>query len=160
MKFLIVGAGALGSIVAAHLARAGTPVALLARGRRADHVEAHGVTLTGLVDCTVPVPGGAARRQPIDADVADPVHEGLRHRRGAGGVRLAPAPVALSLQNGVLKNDELVARYGAGQVLGATASISGELLDDGTTRFTMNQACRSASPRRRSAARSPTSSAR
>lgn len=139
MKFLILGAGALGSILAAHLARAGTPVALLARGRRADHVAAHGVTLTGLVDCTVPVPV-VRPGEATDADVLILCTKAFDTAQALDGVRLARPPIALSLQNGVLKNDELVARYGADQVLGATASISGELLDDGTTRFTMNQA--------------------
>lgn len=138
MKFLIVGAGALGSILAGHLARAGTPVALLARGRRADHIDAHGVALTGIAEFTerVPVvrPGEAT-----DADVLILCTKAYDTASALEGVNVAKAPVALSLQNGVLKNDELIARYGAGNVLGATASISGELLEDGRTRFTMNQ---------------------
>lgn len=138
MKFLIVGAGALGSILAAHLVRAGTPAALLARGRRADHVEAHGVTITGLAEFTARVPV-VRPGEATEADVLVLCTKAYDTAQALDGVKLARPPVALSLQNGVLKNDELVARYGAGQVLGATASISGELLDDGRTRFTMNQ---------------------
>ena len=43
--FAILGAGAMGSIVGAHLARAGQRVAMLARGARATHLEQHGLTI-------------------------------------------------------------------------------------------------------------------
>ena len=41
--FAILGAGAIGSILGAHLARAGQRVAMLARGSRAAHLERHGL---------------------------------------------------------------------------------------------------------------------
>ena len=41
MKVVVLGAGALGSIIAGHLARAGEDVTLLARGDRAEHHELH-----------------------------------------------------------------------------------------------------------------------
>src|SRR4051812_8342240 len=55
MHVAILGAGALGSILAAHLARAGYDVTLLARGDRARHLAENGLTLTGLASFTVPV---------------------------------------------------------------------------------------------------------
>ncbi|MBT7757775.1 MAG: NAD-binding protein, partial [Rhodospirillaceae bacterium] len=55
MKFVILGAGALGTVIAAYLARAGEDVSLIARGERAKHLAANGVTITGLEDFTVPV---------------------------------------------------------------------------------------------------------
>ena len=54
-EFAILGAGAMGSIVGAHLARAGHKVAMLARGRRAAHLAAHGITLRGLAEFTTAV---------------------------------------------------------------------------------------------------------
>jgi ketopantoate reductase len=36
---MVVGGGALGSILAAHLGRSGERVTLVARGKRADHLE-------------------------------------------------------------------------------------------------------------------------
>jgi 2-dehydropantoate 2-reductase len=42
MNFVIVGAGALGSIYAAYLARAGHEVSLIARGERAAALARHG----------------------------------------------------------------------------------------------------------------------
>ncbi|MBL4621282.1 MAG: NAD(P)-binding domain-containing protein, partial [Immundisolibacteraceae bacterium] len=55
MITVIQGAGALGSIMSALLARAGQQVILLARGDRADYLRNQGVSLTGLVDTTVKV---------------------------------------------------------------------------------------------------------
>ena len=139
MKFVIVGAGALGSIVAAHLARAGTPVSLVARGRRADHVEAHGVQLAGLAEFTVPVPVIRPGEGPIDGDVVILCVKAYDTEAALAPLRFTGRPVALSLQNGVLKNEDLARHFGADKVLGAAASVSGELLADGTTRFTMNE---------------------
>src|SRR5689334_23129124 len=47
MNFVIVGAGALGSIYAAYLARAGHKVSLVARGGRAAALEKHGLEVVG-----------------------------------------------------------------------------------------------------------------
>lgn len=138
MKFAIIGAGALGSILAAHLARAGTPVTLVARGRRADQVEADGVRLTGLADFTVPVPVARAGGGPIEADVVVNCVKTYDTDEALAPLRFTGRPFALSLQNGVRKNEALARYVGADRVLGATASISGELLADGAVRFTAN----------------------
>ena len=55
MHIVILGAGALGTVLGAHLARAGEDVTLIARGQRAAYLQEHGATITGLVDFTVPV---------------------------------------------------------------------------------------------------------
>src|SRR5512139_1685428 len=47
MHFVVIGAGALGSIYAAYLARAGHRVSLIARGERAAALARHGITVTG-----------------------------------------------------------------------------------------------------------------
>ncbi|NIO76447.1 MAG: ketopantoate reductase family protein, partial [Armatimonadetes bacterium] len=43
MKIVILGAGALGSLIGAHLARAGEEVTLIARGERAKFLREHGI---------------------------------------------------------------------------------------------------------------------
>ena len=53
MRFVVLGAGALGTVIAAYLARAGEDVALIARGARAEQLAREGVTITGLEDFTV-----------------------------------------------------------------------------------------------------------
>jgi 2-dehydropantoate 2-reductase len=55
MNIVILGAGALGTVFGAHLAKAGEDVILIARGNRAAYLQEHGATMTGLADFTVPV---------------------------------------------------------------------------------------------------------
>ena len=55
-EFAVLGAGAIGSILGAHLARAGHRVVMLARGRRAEQIRAEGLRLTGLADFALSVP--------------------------------------------------------------------------------------------------------
>jgi 2-dehydropantoate 2-reductase len=136
--FAILGAGAIGSILGAHLARAGHRVAMLARGTRAAYLEQHGLVIHGLAEFTATV-----------HTLRDP-----RALRGAGTLivatktpgtasaleplRLAQFDVTLSIQNGPLKNELLAAAFGAERVLGALADTSGELLPSGEVLFTRN----------------------
>jgi 2-dehydropantoate 2-reductase len=137
-EFAILGAGAMGSIVGAHLARAGHRVAMLARGARAQALAAHGLTITGLSDFTVPVtviedPQRLGRTRTLIVATKTP---------GTEAAVQPPARVAfeetLSIQNGPLKNEILARVFGAQRVLGALADTSGELLGDGRVLFTRN----------------------
>lgn len=136
--FAILGAGAMGSILGAHLARSGHSVAMLARGRRAARVRDEGLRVTGLVQFAVPVhvvddPAKLREAQVlIVATKAIGTAEALRPLAGA------KVGHAFSIQNGVLKNDLLAAAFGADRVLGALANLSGELLPSGEVLFTRN----------------------
>src|SRR5262245_3497533 len=68
-KVAILGAGALESLLGAQLAQGGAEVILLARGRRAQWVREHGLTVTGLVHCTAPVHVVVHPQEVQDADV-------------------------------------------------------------------------------------------
>jgi len=137
--FAILGAGALGSIIAAHLARAGHSVIVLARGERAARLQRDGIRVAGL-DTFV---------QPVDV-VTDPSSfQGAKvlvlatktHATTAAlePLRGAQIDVALSVQNGLMKNEQLAAVFGRARVLGALANTSGELLADGSALFTRNE---------------------
>jgi 2-dehydropantoate 2-reductase len=137
-EFAILGAGAIGSILAAHLARAGHSVVVIARGERARAVERDGLRIKGLAEFAMPVsvltdPGRLESADTLIVAMKTPATEAalerLRH------VRLG---VALSIQNGVLKNELLTAAFGADRVLGALADTSGELLPSGEVLFTRN----------------------
>ncbi len=137
-EFAILGAGALGTIIGAHLARAGHSVLMLVRERRAQQIRASGLRVKGLAT--------------IDIDV--PVLTDTSQLRGAGtvivamkttGTAAALEPLrntkiaaAFSVQNGVFKDDELVAAFGRDRVLGSLANTSGELLASGEALFTRN----------------------
>jgi 2-dehydropantoate 2-reductase len=136
--FAILGAGAIGSIVGAHLARAGHRVVMLTRGSRAAYLEEHGLVIRGLSEFSAPVHtlrdaralGSAgtlivATKTPGTAAALEPL-------------RAAQFDVTLSIQNGPLKNELLAAAFGAERVLGALADTSGELLPGGEVLFTRN----------------------
>jgi 2-dehydropantoate 2-reductase len=137
-EFAILGAGAIGSILGAHLARGGHSVAMLARGDRARAVEREGLRIKGLVDMSVPV---TVITDPSQLQAAETLIVAMKTPGTAAALaRLAHVEVgaALSIQNGVLKNELLAQTFGADRVLGALADTSGELLACGEVLFTRN----------------------
>jgi 2-dehydropantoate 2-reductase len=136
--FAILGAGALGSIVGAHLTRAGQRVAMLARGARAAHLQAHGITLKGLSAFTVEV---TTLRDPAALESAGTLIVATKTpgtAQALEALRHARFDVTLSIQNGPMKNDLLSSVFGRSRVLGALADTSGELLPTGEVLFTRN----------------------
>ena len=105
MKIVILGAGALGSIIGAHLARAGEDVIIIARGERAAYLQQHGITLTGLADFTVPVTVTTQPQTVREADVLVVAVKTYDTDRALEGVRQLTVGSALSIQNGVLKDE-------------------------------------------------------
>ena len=139
MKIVILGAGALGSLFGAHLASVGEDVTLIARDARAKAIHDHGVTVTGLANFAVPVHVTARPQELQQADALlvtvktydmEPALESVAHLRVGG---------ALSVQNGLVKNEQLARRFGWENTLGAAAHISAEQLPTGVVRFTANE---------------------
>lgn len=137
-EFAVLGAGAMGSIVGAHLTRAGHKVAILARGRRAQQLQQHGITVRGLSDFATPVTVIAEPALLAAAGTLIVATKTPGTAATLASLAHAHFDSALSIQNGPLKNDILVQAFGAPQVLGALADTSGELLSDGTVLFTRN----------------------
>src|SRR5256884_5850707 len=137
-EFAILGAGAMGSIIGAHRARAGHTVAMLARGERARQLEERGLAIRGVAEFSTPV---RTLRDPAALESAGTLIVATKTRGTAQALeplRRAELGVALSVQNGPLKNEILVQAFGRERVLGALADTSGELLADGTVLFTRN----------------------
>lgn len=137
-EFAILGAGAMGSILGAHLARAGHSVAMLARGARAAYLERHGLTIRGLAEFSTQV---QTLRDPESLKSAGALIVATKTPGTAaalGTLREARFGVTLSIQNGPLKNEILAQVFGKERVLGALADTSGELLPDGEVLFTRN----------------------
>src|SRR3982074_2716677 len=122
--FAVLGAGAMGSIVGAHLARAGHSVAMLARGERAQQLERHGLTIKGLAAFTTAVrtPRGPAALKAAGRRIAATKTPGTAAALAA--LRHADFAVTLSIQNGPLKNELLAQAFGKERVLGALARTS------------------------------------
>src|SRR5436309_9909065 len=139
MKIVILGAGALGTVLGAHLARAGEDVTLIARGNRAAYLQEHGATLTGLVDFTVPVRVVTDPSQVHEADVLIVTVKTYDMEAALQSTKHLHVESVLSLQNGVLKNEQLAQTFGWEKVLGAMTHFSADVLPTGTVRFRTNQ---------------------
>ena len=110
--FAILGAGAMGSIVGGHLARAGHSVVMLARGARAQQLERQGLTIKGLVAFTTPV---TTLREPAALKSAGALIVAMKTPGTAAALaalRHADFGVTLSIQNGPLKNELLAQAFG------------------------------------------------
>jgi 2-dehydropantoate 2-reductase len=139
MKIVILGAGALGTVLGAHLARAGEDVTLIARGQRAAYLQEHGATITGLVDFTVPVTVVTDPYEVQEADALIVTVKTYDMVAALASVKHLAVGSVLSIQNGVLKNEQLAQTFGWDKVLGAVAMFSAEVLPTGDVRFTANQ---------------------
>jgi 2-dehydropantoate 2-reductase len=137
-KFAILGAGALGTILGAHLSRAGHEVVMIARGERARVLQRQGLVLNGLSEIK-------ARPNVVD-DPTRLVETGtliiatkaIDSAQSLDTLKHLRLDTAFSVQNGVLKNELLAGVFGYSRVLGAMADFSGELLPNGEVKFTRN----------------------
>jgi 2-dehydropantoate 2-reductase len=137
-EFAILGAGALGSILGSHLARAGHSVVMLARGRRAEQVRREGLRLTGLAEFTIGVTTLSDPAQFPGARILIVATKTPGSAEALERIRHAPIELAFSIQNGPMKDELLAAAFGESRVLGALADTSGELLPSGEVVFTRN----------------------
>jgi 2-dehydropantoate 2-reductase len=139
LKTVVLGAGALGSILAAHLARAGQDVTLIARGPRARYLAENGVTVRGLSDFNAEVPIVETPPQLDPCDVFVMTAKTYDTQAALAGVSGLKADFAISVQNGVVKNDHLAATFGWEHTGGCIANYSGEVEEDGAVLFTRNE---------------------
>lgn len=138
-EFAILGAGALGSIIGAHLVRSGRSVLMLARGPRALLIEQQGLRIRGLADFSeaVPVLTDAGAFKGAQYLLVTTKTYGME--AALAPLRHARIGAALSFQNGLMKNEQLAAAFGPERVLGALANTSGEVLPSGEVLFTRNE---------------------
>lgn len=136
--YAILGAGAIGSILGAHLARAGHSVTMLVRERRAAQLRADGLKIKGLVEFATPVDVLTDASQLRGADVLIVAMKTPGTAEALAPLRNCEIGTAFSIQNGMWKNDALAQAFGADRVLGCLANTSGELLPSGEVLFTRN----------------------
>lgn len=137
MRIVVLGAGGLGSIIAAFFARAGHDVALVARGEHLATVRERGMTVTGLAAFTVPV--DAVESATGDCDLLVLATK-TPHTRAAltlvEGLRPAHA---ISLQNGIPKDAILAEAFGEA-VVGATTMVGATRTAPGVAAYTLDGA--------------------
>lgn len=129
-SIVIAGAGALGSVYGGLLAAAGHDVAFLAHGAHERALRAGPLTLE--------TPAGTQRvrvRAPEHAEAGTVIvtAKAFDTRAALARVRGTPA-LAVSLQNGVAKNEPLVERFGEAAVAGATCTVPAQLPEPGRAR--------------------------
>jgi 2-dehydropantoate 2-reductase len=139
MNIVILGAGALGSLLGAHLARSGEDVTLIARPQRAKAIQEHGVTVTGLANFVTPVQVTAQPQGLQQADALLVTVKTYDMEPALDSVAHLQVGAALSVQNGLIKGEQLARRFGWENTLGAAAHVSAELLSSGDVRFTANE---------------------
>jgi 2-dehydropantoate 2-reductase len=137
-EFAVLGAGALGSIIGAHLAQAGHRVVLLARGRRAQHIQEQGLVITGLAELSQRAPILTDPAQLRSTEVLIVATKTPGTAQALARLRHVDVGLSFSIQNGTMKDELLADTFGADRVLGSLADTSGELLSDGRVLFTRN----------------------
>lgn len=142
MRVCVLGAGGLGLVLGAGLARSGVQVVLVARPAHVAAIRARGVRLSG-------IRGEHAVREGISAVASASEVEGeldylivcVKARDTDAALEQAAAlrartAAALSLQNSVRKDARLAAWIGAGRVIGAATTEAGTLIGPGEARHT------------------------
>jgi 2-dehydropantoate 2-reductase len=138
MRFAILGAGALGTILGAHLSRAGHDVSMIARGDRARAIRRHGLVVSGLSSIELRPAVIDDPKNVGDTDTLVVATKAIDTAETLASVAHVRLRNAVSLQNGVSKDEWLAQAFGQSRVLGAMADFSGELLASGEVKFTRN----------------------
>ena len=133
---LVVGAGAIGSFLAARLWQAGCDVVLLARGGRLADIAAHGVRLEergNVSRVPVPVIGEVAGGEPAKWIVLCTKTVDVASALDAVAPVVGAGTVFVTTQNGVDTPERVAARYPAAGILAARLHGFFEM-EDGTVR--------------------------
>src|SRR4051812_17042705 len=130
-EFAILGAGAIGSILGAHLARAGHSVTMVVRERRAAQLRSDGLRIKGLNEFAIPVQVLTDASELRAADVLIVAMKTPGTAAALEPLRKADIGTAFSIQNGMWKNEALANAFGADHMLGCLANTSGELMPSG-----------------------------
>lgn len=137
MRLVIVGAGAVGSILAAKLAHGGIDVTLVARGRRAAQLREQGLRIAGLEVVSAHVRVVEDASQIRETDVLAIATKNYDTDAALESVRHVRVGHAMGLQNGVYKDEQVAGIFGEEKTLGAVAAFGGELMADGLVNWTV-----------------------
>ena len=135
MRFLVVGAGALGGYFGGRLLHGGRDVTFLERPERAAQMASRGLVVrspTG--NLQLPAPPTIQAHQieaPYDVVIVACKAYDLEPAMGAFAPAVGPQTSILPLQNGMRHLDLLVERFGRRPVLGGACQISAVLDEDG-----------------------------
>ena len=136
----VMGAGAIGGFLAAHLARAGASVHLLARGATLNALAVHGLRLTDDVESFLVTPDGvsdaASEIGPVDLCLFTVKGQDSAVAAEAMAPMIGPDTQILSFQNGLFGVEHLVERFGAERVLAGVTYVPASVTEPGHVRHT------------------------
>ncbi|MGN6799403.1 MAG: ketopantoate reductase family protein [Gaiellaceae bacterium] len=139
-RVCVAGAGVIGSLFAAHLARVAEVSALTRREEHAAALRAHGLRVSGRADFTAQL---AAATNPDDLDTPELVILACKGTDlDAVATRLAgywPDATVMTVQNGI-GADEVVARHGDWPILAAVTFMSGTRHEDTHVQYVLDTA--------------------
>ena len=138
MHVVVLGAGGVGSVVAGYFARAGYDVTMLARPGHVAAVQQTGLRLMGLEDFQVQVPAFADAKDLRETDMLIVTVKTKDMERSLAGVAHLKVGGVASLQNGVVKNEQIARVFGWDKVVGATTMIGASLVRDGEVEYTLD----------------------
>ncbi len=127
MHVLIIGAGALGTIYAAYLSRAGHDVTLFARGERANIIREYGIAVSGIDEFVTRCAIATADDPPASCDVLINAVKTYDNETALHALQNVQVSSAFSVQNGVQKNIALSDTFGSRATLGAVGMLGGEV---------------------------------
>ena len=135
MRFLVVGAGAMGGYFGGRLLEAGRDVTFLVRPARAARLADAGLTITSPAgDVHLPAPPTVLApdlRDPFDVVLLTCKAYDLDGAMAAVAPAVGPGTAVVPLLNGMRHLDALDARFGPERVLGGSCFISAKLDDAG-----------------------------
>lgn len=137
MRFLVLGAGAVGGYFGGRLAEAGQDVTFLVRAPRAAALAEHGLSVESpLGDFHVPAKVATVDRVggPYDVVILTAKHYDLDSAIDAIRPGVGSGTAILPLLNGLVHLDRLDRAFATEQVLGGVAYVGAVLLPDGSIR--------------------------
>ena len=139
-RVCVAGAGVIGSLFAAHLARVAEVSALTRREEHAEALRTNGLRVSGRADFTAQL---AAATDPDDLETPELVILACKGTDlDAVAARLAghwPDATVMTVQNGI-GADEVVARHGDWRILAAVTFMSGTRHDDTHVQYVLDTA--------------------
>ncbi len=134
MKIAVIGAGAIGCVVAAYLKKAGEDVLLVGRAEQADAINANGLRLKGVRGAeTIKVPVATRLDKPYDLVIFAVKTQDIEEAFAHNSEFLEQGALVLTTQNGVQADNILSAHFEPDQQLssivmfGATYISPGEI---------------------------------